>query len=247
MYSRFVVGSSDGFIYVGIGYGAAHLVAYQISTGSHRDILPTQFQLAGAAVYVYPGAGGKVYASVGNQSFRLDGFSITPVAASLATAAPRNVFSDGSTISVSNGSVKRTSASGQVTTYPFAYTGEPLFLFPIGLGPDSLLYASSILPIDLLRADPVFGGLTNLGQFGGGEAYSLMAYGGRLRMAAYSGVAPLLSLDLHDPSPPGRMPIPRSPTSPARMRIGGRKAWSRGRTARSTSERLRDTASWPAR
>jgi outer membrane protein assembly factor BamB len=60
MYARFVVGSSDGFIYIGIGYGTAHLVAYEIATGNHRDILPAAYQLGGSATYVYAGTDGRI-------------------------------------------------------------------------------------------------------------------------------------------------------------------------------------------
>jgi hypothetical protein len=145
---------------------------------------------------VYAGTDGRIYASIGSQTFRLQAFNATPISSSAAApAVPRNVFADGSTISISGATVKRTSSAGKLSTYPYGYTGEPLFLFRLGLGPDSLLYASSILPFDLVRADPVFGGLTYLGQFGGGEAYSFLAQGGLLRIAAYSGFAPLLSLD----------------------------------------------------
>jgi uncharacterized protein (TIGR03437 family) len=199
MYGHTVAASTDGFVYVGIGYGTAHLAAYQIATGTHSDILPAQYQLAGGVTDVYPGTDGKVYASINGQYFRLDGFNITPIASSAAApAVPRNVFADGSSVSISGTTVKRAS-SGTTTWFPYQYTGEPLFLYRIGLGPDSLLYVSSILPFDLLQADPVLGGLTNLGQFGGGEAYSLMAYAGRLRLAAYSAYAPLLSFDPMQP------------------------------------------------
>ncbi len=89
-------------------------VVYQISTGTHSEILPEQYQVAGGVTYVYPGTDGKVYASVNSQRFRLDGFNITPIAAS--AAAPAGMI------------VGATSVKGGGGSVPTA-SGATLFLF----------------------------------------------------------------------------------------------------------------------
>src|SRR5205807_10616038 len=48
-YARTLAASDDGFVYTGIGTSKAHLVAYEIATGQHRDLLPPQNQTTGTA------------------------------------------------------------------------------------------------------------------------------------------------------------------------------------------------------
>ena len=194
LYGRYIAASTDGFVYVGIGYGTQHLAAYQISTGTHQDILPAQYQVTGV-VDVYLGSDSNVYAVSGSQHFRLSGFTATPIAAAQA-AMPRNVLQDGRTVAVSAGKITvHTPSTNQTVSLPYNYVGEPLALFRVGFGPDGMLYNSSVLPFNLVFADPVQGQITTLGNLGGGEAYSLMPYNGRLLIAAYSGLAPLMSYD----------------------------------------------------
>jgi hypothetical protein len=47
LYARFIAASADGFVYIGIGYGTAHLVAYEIATRRHQDVLPPDYQMTG--------------------------------------------------------------------------------------------------------------------------------------------------------------------------------------------------------
>lgn len=198
LYARYLAASADGFLYIGIGLNAAHLVAYEISTGAHRDILPAEYHVAGVFPYIRPGNDGKVYASMNGQNFRLEGFTITAITATTAAAAPappRNVFADGRSISVSNLTVQVADTHGKVTTFPYTYAGHPLPIFRAGLGPDSMLYASTAMPFNLIGADPALGSPSILNQLGGGEAYSLVGNAGRLLIAAYAGNAPLMSLD----------------------------------------------------
>ena len=200
LYGRYVAASPDGFVYVGIGYATQHLAAYQISTGTHQDILPAQYQLTGV-VNVYLGADSNVYATSGTQHFRLSGFTATPIAASAAkSAAPWNVLQDGRTLTIGSGTTAgtlsvRTPSTGKTVTLPYNYAGEPLALFRVSFGPDGMLYSSSVLPLNLVFADPALGQISNLGNLGGGEAYSLMPYNGRLLIATYSGDSPLMSYD----------------------------------------------------
>lgn len=91
MYVRTVAASQDGFIYAGIGYSTAHLVAYEIASGTYRDILPPEYQRQGNSIMVGR-YNGKVYAEWAaqwnphaqwtgrkGQKFLLEGWNVTPV------------------------------------------------------------------------------------------------------------------------------------------------------------------------
>jgi hypothetical protein len=66
-------------------------------------------------------------------------------------------------------------------------------LFRIALGPDDVLYGSSVLPIHFVKLDAEKKLLPELGDLGGGEIYSFLTRGEQLLMAAYAGTAPLMS------------------------------------------------------
>jgi streptogramin lyase len=190
-YARFVAASGDGFIYVGIGTGRAHLVAYEIRTGEHRDILPEAQQVTGTAV-VAAGEGGVVFAYVGEHRFRLQGWQAVPIsAAEYRPAAAR--LRDGRVVTLEGNNLRvMDPRTRQSISRPVRYTGKEIDLFRLGLGPDGMLYASTALPSYLSRMDPLTGSLTTLGQLGGGECYSFLSYGQVVLAAAYSSQAPLM-------------------------------------------------------
>jgi hypothetical protein len=190
-YARFVAASDDGFIYVGIGTGRAHLIAYEIRTGEHRDILPEAQQVTGTAM-IAPGQGGIVFAYVGEHRFRLQGWKAVPIsAAEYRPAAAR--LRDGRLVTLEGSNLRVTDPkTRQSVSRPVPYTGKEIDLFRLGLGPDGMLYTSTALPLYLSRVDPLTGSLTTLGQLGGGECYSFLSHGQMLLAAAYSGQAPLM-------------------------------------------------------
>jgi streptogramin lyase len=211
MYGRTITATADGFVYVGIGSATAHLAAYQISTSVHQDILPPAYQVSGFA-YTHLGTDGNAYALIGNQNFRLKGWNAIPVTpAAVASAPAPNVFADGRRIGIANGFINVTDPhTGKWTTaFPYDYVGEPLAVWRASLGPDGMLYASTVLPANLIQADPRTGTLARVGQMGGGEAYSLLANNGRLLIAAYYGNAPLMSFD---PTKPFTTSTPPNPS-----------------------------------
>jgi streptogramin lyase len=196
MYAHYVAGSEDGFVYVGIGTSKANIAAYEIATGTHREILPARFQTAGQAS-VYRGRDGRVYGKLSDAYFRLAGWTATPIKP--AEAAPQesnDVLSDGRTVAVSGRSLTITNpATHQTTEHKFDYDGNRLNIFRIGSGPDGRVYGSSVLPINLLRLDEENGRMSELGALGGGEIYSFLPHQNRLLAAAYCGLAPLMSFD----------------------------------------------------
>ncbi|MDR3677631.1 MAG: hypothetical protein P4N24_19275 [Acidobacteriota bacterium] len=199
-YAHSVAGSDDGFVYVGIGTSKANVAAYQISTGQHREILPVHSQVVGQAG-VHRGRDGKVYGVAGNDWYRLDGWNAIPIAANdVSPEVPQNVLKDGRTVDVSANVIRITNPNtGAVTERPFDYQGNELDLFRVAFGPDGSLYASSVLPADLVRFNPRAGAFENLGHIGGGEVYSLLPRHGRLLMAGYGTLA---SLMIYNPSKP---------------------------------------------
>jgi hypothetical protein len=216
-YAHFLAPSSDGFIYGGIGTHKMNIAAYHIATGERREILPAKFQEVGQA-NVYRAADGRVYAVAGKQYFRLDGWNATPIEAS--AAGPRvypNRARDGRILMLGRDALTVTEPkTGKTTRVGFAYPGRELPVFRVALGPDNVLYASSVLPARLLRLDEEHGQFTELGELGGGEVYSFLARGDRLLMAAYGCAAPLM---IFDPSKPFRKDPPSS--NPALVNYAG--------------------------
>lgn len=196
-YAQSVAASDDGFIYVGIGTQKAHVVAYEIATGQHRDMLPEKMDVTTTAG-VHRGDDGKIYAGVGDHYFRLERWDAKPIAATeVHSEVVPNRLQDGRTVvGTFNGVLQvhdpKTKSDAKL---PFQYKGQPIAIFRLGMGPDGMLYGSTAMPIHFLRVEPRNGGLTYLGRLGGGEIYSFLNYGEKLMCAAYSGNAPLMVYD----------------------------------------------------
>lgn len=201
-YARMCVADGNGFIYIGLGSVTSNIVAYQIATGQHQRIVPSQFQVPGFAQIVTD-IHGQVHGSVGNQWFSLNGWKATPEA-TIPTQRPTNVFADGTAISISGATVQLRSPDGTIKSLPYTYSGGALSVFRLGLGPDDVLYASTALPFYLFKQ--MASGFTNIGRFGNGEGYSMLPMNGKLLIGAYAAIAPILSFDVSrgfapDPNP----------------------------------------------
>jgi len=203
-YAHYVAGSDDGFLYLGIGTSKMNFAAYRISTGEHREIAPEKSQTVGQAV-VFRGRDGKVYGYTGRDWYRMDGWNAIPIERSTAAApVPQNALSDGRTLNVTTHNVRITDPkSGAVTERPFDYRGNEVNLFRVGLGPDGMVYGSGVLPGDLVRFNERSRSFDILGRAAGGELYALLPLDGRLLMAGYSSLAPLMSYDPAKPFHPG--------------------------------------------
>jgi hypothetical protein len=192
LYARSVAADDRGFVYVAIGMSTRHVVAYEIATGEHRDITPEELAGPGSAT-VNLGDDGKVYAYVGDKHLRLDGWTAEIIPADQHRTMPPLHLSDGRLVSYGGRTITlRDPESGETTTHPTGYEGKSQSFFRIGLGPDGQLYGSTAMPIHFVRADPDSDAWEELGQPGGGEFYSFLAYGADLIGAAYSGHAPLM-------------------------------------------------------
>ncbi len=124
-YARTCVADQDSFVYVGLGSNTSNIAAYEIATGKHREIIPTAYLAAGFGQLVTDSEG-KVHGRVGNQWFGLKGWTATPEQF-IPVQSPNNVFADGTTISISNGTVRLENlATSQSSTLPYAYKGKGL-------------------------------------------------------------------------------------------------------------------------
>jgi len=193
-YARWVVTSKDGFVYIGIGTSRANIAAFNIKTGEHREILPAEAQITGIAT-VSRGRDGKLYGAVGKYAYRLEGWKAIPLAAGAKPVKPApDHLRDGRTLELSGRTLTITNEkTHEKVTRQMTYEGEALPLFRITFGPDGGLYGSTILPIHFVKVDVDGHRVSDIGDLGGGEFYSMINHNNRLLMAAYSGMSPLMS------------------------------------------------------
>ncbi len=193
-YARWLAASKDGFIYAGIGMSRMNIAAYEIKSGTHREILPEQYQTIGV-VTLFRGMDGNVYAKAGGQYFRLSGWSAEPTNEVSPARELRNL-SDGRRIAVRGATLEIVDTKRAVTErHPIAVPSEELPLFRLGPGPDGEVYASTSMPIHFIRVDDR-NGIVELGELGSGEVYSFLPWKNYILMAAYGGTAPLMAFDV---------------------------------------------------
>lgn len=206
LYARSVAANDNGFVYVGIGMNKRHLVAYEIATGKHRDILPGEFQGTGSCS-VHRGDDGHVYGSGGSQNFLLEDWQAKPIPPEQVHGGPPLVLADGHSVSYDGRTVTvRDPKTGQAVTNKTGYEGKSQSLFRIALGPDDRLYGSTAMPIHFFWADPESDKWEEIGQPGGGEFYSFIPYKDTLVGAAYGGQAPLIVYHPNQPYAPDTKP-----------------------------------------
>jgi hypothetical protein len=85
---------------------------------------------------------------------------------------------------------------------PLHYEAAGSYIFLVGMGPDSKIYGSSMLPLRLFVYNPQTQSLTNLGKaaYASGEIYSMGSLDGKLYLCSY----PEGSLSVYDPKKPLR-------------------------------------------
>jgi hypothetical protein len=192
LYARSVAADDKGFVYVGIGPVKTHLVAYEIATGEHRDILRSEFSCPGWCT-VRRGEDGIVYAVTAVQNLRLEGWNAIPITQSQVRYPAPLRIADGRTVSYDGRSISVTDPkTGKVEAHDTDYQGKSQAYFRIGLGPDGRLYGSTALPAHFVRADPNSGRWEEIGLMGDGEVYSFLAWKDVLIAAAYCGAAPIM-------------------------------------------------------
>ena len=203
-YAHWIAATADGHIYAAVGVNAANVAVYTIGTGAVQKLLPASAQLQ-----TYPslqlGIDGNAYAWVGSQYFKLSPTSATPITSSqVSPAAPHNRLSDGSLVTLATSigpdgayvldMTVNNPKLGTSTTKRLAYSGDPVNVWRLGVGPSNTVYGSTILPADLFAVNSSSqNGLDQLGNVGNGQVYSFLNNGNNLLMAAYNGTGPLMS------------------------------------------------------
>ncbi|HOS92017.1 MAG TPA: hypothetical protein PLQ54_01785, partial [Armatimonadota bacterium] len=202
-YARSVAADDAGFVYVGIGTVLRHVVAYEIATGEHRDVLPAECSGPGTAT-VTRAVDGRVYAFAGDALVRLEGWTATVIPSGEFPGEPPLKLHDGRTLSYNGPTITIADpATGAEQTWETGYAGKSQDLFRIALGPDGKLYGSTAMPIHFIWADPDSDEWGEIARAGGGEFYSLTAHGDVLLGAAYCGDAPLMVYRPAEPWVPG--------------------------------------------
>ena len=192
---------TNPYIYMGTGSVTSKIVAYNIQTKA-TSVLVTGPSSGFGDIWV--GSDNNVYGSIGNQYYLLSNGTAKAVN-SPAYHAPTNVFSNGDRITFNTNytNVITTHSNGTQNIYPYTYQGNNIKIFRIGIGPDSNIYAGSILPFYLTKFIPgnPASGLINLGPIAAGEPYSMLSYNGKLEIATYTSPA-LMSYDPTTPISP---------------------------------------------
>jgi len=201
MYSRTLAADGDGTLYVGIGFGRADVVAWDVAGRRRRALLTEEERSRHTVATVRQGADGHVYAQLGDEWWRCTADGLLPAASPALPAGP--VWGDGWQVEA------RLEPAGQgalvlrrgteTREVPFRYRGSGSRLFVLGRGPGGRVYGSSFLPLDLFRYDADTGELADLGTpVGGGEIYSFLTLGPLLYMCSY----PQSILVVYDPDRP---------------------------------------------
>ncbi len=215
-YARWIAASDDGFIYIGIGTTKANIAAFNVRTGQHREILPTDAAAVGTAK-VFRAVDGNVYGTVGQQVFRLANGTATEWQDKAPAAVDLHKLRDGRVAKLVEATQSITVTDPKThaeTTHKVGYDGNELALFRVTFGPDGMLYGSAILPIHFVRVDTQQH-IEHLVNLGGGEIYSMLSHDGKLLMGAYAGIAPLM---VYTPGKPLR---PAADGNPALVNFSG--------------------------
>lgn len=204
-YARTVAADDKGFVYVGIGTARMDLVAYDIATGKHRSILPHNLGGHGY-VQVQRGVDGNVYARAGNQWLKLAGFTATPMPYNARPVFRGLVLPDGRKLFFNGRELAVHGSKGTKFQHTVDYSGKHLSIFRFALGPDGMIYGSTVMPASLFRANPEGDRVESISTAGSGEIYSLLPWRNKLIFAGYAMPAPIMIYNPDQPWRPGVRP-----------------------------------------
>jgi hypothetical protein len=195
----------DGLIYCAIQFENIDIVIFDPKKKTKTSLVPSEGRKPGR-VNLVRGEDGKVYAglSPSNQWFRIEeGERLVEISKSNIPFPPKGL-PDGRQFSLVNNRILRIQnpLTKEEKEIPLQYEASGSYIFVVGLGPDSRIYGSSMLPLRLFVYDPENGLLTNLGRaaFSDGEIYSLGILDGKLYLCSYPGAR----ISVYDPKRPLR-------------------------------------------
>ena len=198
---RTVAAGADGYLYCGIGFTASQYLAYHIATGRTKGLLPKSEVVPGQHRSGRSGDGKILVQTVQGNRYRLEGGEAFPTTADFALPT----LPDGRTFQTLDPETVRIGKK----FFPLKYTTDGTNIFHLAAGPKQAIYASTIMPLYLLRYTPAKNKLENLGRGGpdDGEVYSFGHCDGQLYYGTYS-QGLLMQYDPDRPlhkDPPGAM------------------------------------------
>jgi len=194
----------DGLVCCRILVTQPRLVVFDPATGEKRQVGPVTVK--GQDTFdLYKDESGSVYIKSNLGNFRIEGFNAVPVdkapekpsrptlhgVKSLRLVSGPDDISAGTKLEV-------VSESGGTKLMDLKVILAGIDIFYLHLGPDNLVYGSSVLPLHILRYNPAGAELVDLGSLPGGEAYSMGNLDGKIYILAYTGS----TLSVYDPSKP---------------------------------------------
>ena len=190
MYNYPLVGL-DGRVGCLIRQTVPHVVLYDPVSGTKRVVGPLTTKGVDT-IDLRKGRDGVLYIVSNLGKFKITEGRATEVD-QIVGSAPSPTLPDGSRASFADASSQTyknlsiRDPSGQTTTFELDYKASGTDVFVVHLGPDSLIYGSSILPEHLFRFDPPNGSLIDLGKCSTstGEAYSMANLGEKLYISSY--------------------------------------------------------------
>jgi hypothetical protein len=202
-YARYCVAGDDGYIYVGIGTALDDVVAYNIATGAHYDLIPPAERATGDPD-VFRATNGQVYTTdvnttAGVESFLLQDGEAIPVAEAPSPASSPLLAQVEDALH-KDAATDCSASSRKCMPLDRRYHSKPLQIFNIAGGPDGSTYVSTAMPATLTRIAPR-GNLRMVGTVPAGEVYSTLRYGRDLLLATYAG-NDASQLEIYDPSRP---------------------------------------------
>ncbi len=218
-YARYIAAGPNGKLYLAIGFAHQDVVSYDIASGQHQSLFPSDWRTPGCPS-VTQGSDGNVYVIVKDQvtgktkgTYRIDNGKLTQVD-KFPVKMP--ALSDGRTV-LNIQSAPDTSSfdlqdpkSGKTQTVKFQqqYAGSNVFM--VAMGPDGNVYGSSDLPLAVFRYVVSSGKTEYYGEMAGSQVYSMLPYKGKIYMGSY----PEAVLALFDPAGPAWRPGSDSGSNP---------------------------------
>jgi len=194
-YLRGVVGGDDGYVYGSIGCTAAQVVAYHIATGRVATLLRKSEEGPGFHS-LCRGPNGKLYVhTVQDNWYTLVHGQAFPVGETEARRMTKRYpwgvpesLPDGRPVVQADPDAIRVGEGANARNLPLKYKSDGSNIFHLAEGPGDVVYASTIMPLYLLRYTPAKRKLENLGRGApdNGEAYSFGHCDGKLYYACYS-------------------------------------------------------------
>jgi streptogramin lyase len=200
MYARSLAVGPNGEVYVGIGTEKGDLVVFDPATKRHRSLIPLGLrgQPGWETVGVSRRSDGNVYAEFGTNLMRLDGETVTRVAAAPERAPMK--LRDGRVVTgFARGRFTLLEPkTGKSVERAFRYAGSGDHIFVLGVGPSNCVYGSTAMPLEVFRYDPATDKSEHLGGMPGGEVYSMLEHERKLYLCYYGAAV----MNLYDPAKP---------------------------------------------